>query len=151
METLITNDEFERLLKLNKHFEVLNIKLPIAGERSKPFKVLSDSTRDIFLLDIDRKSSITLTRKKLQNRHSNTNTMMIRVEIDCRPHMYGDGRLSSRNHIHIFDEKLGNKVYDLDKGYDKFFKNTSDFSLIFSDFCKMCNINIDSILIQGVI
>ena len=44
----MTNDEFERLLKLNKHFEVLNIKLPIARERSKPFKILSDSTRDIY-------------------------------------------------------------------------------------------------------
>lgn len=147
----MTNTEFQKLLDLDKHFENANIILPIAGEKSKPYKVLSNSTRDIFYLDIDRKSSITLTKKKLQSRHQNTSTMMVRLEIDCRPHMFPDGTFSSRNHIHIFDEKSGCKVFDLDNGYSKLFLNLDDFMIIFSDFCKMCNIDTKNISLQSVV
>ena len=44
----MTNAEFQDLIKLEKHFEINNIVLPIAGEKAKPLKILSNSTKDIF-------------------------------------------------------------------------------------------------------
>ena len=147
----MTKEEYKQLILLKKHFFEEKIELPIAGEKaSNPILVLSDSTRDTFLIDTDRKSSITISKKKLQNRHSNSNTIMIRLEIDCKPHMYRDGSLSSRNHIHIFDENYGNRVYDLDGEYGKLFSNINDFTTVFIDFCHMCNINTENVIIQGV-
>ena len=146
----MTNAEFKSLLNLKKHFAESRIDLPKPGEKPpKPFKILSDTTRDIFFLDTDRQGSITLTKKKLQERHANT--MMIRIEIDCPPHMYADGSRSSRNHIHIFDEENGNIAYDLNGEYGKLFSNINDFVTVFYDFCSMCNIDTQNIDIQGVI
>lgn len=146
----MTNDEFKELLNLKKYFETNNIELPTAGEKGKTLRILSNTTRDIFLLDTDRKSSITLTKKKVQERHANSNTMMIRLELDCVPHMYADGSKSSRNHIHIFDETCGNITYDLSGEYGKFISNVNDFSTVFTDFCNLCNIDLTNINIQGV-
>lgn len=148
----MTNDEFRRLVAMTKHFDEKSLDLPMPGEKSqKPFKVLSDTTRDTFFIDTDRKSTITLSKKKLQERHSNSGTIMIRLEIDCVPHMYSDGTRSSRNHIHIFDEDQGNITYDLSGNYGKLFSNLDDFVTIFYDFCNMCNISTENINIQGVI
>lgn len=146
---MITNEEFKELMKMNKHFIQNNLTLPAAGEKSQPFLVASDTTKDQFALDIDRKSSITLTKIKLQERYTTSAIMMIRVEIDCRPHMFPDGSKSSRNHIHIFDEKCGNSVYDL-TNFKNIFTDTTDFTTTFYDFCNLCNISINNINIQGV-
>lgn len=83
--------------------------------------------------------------------HSNSNTILIRLEIDCKPHMYADGHLSSRNHIHIFDEETGTKTYDLTGEYGRLFTDTTNFLSIFYDFCKMCKIDTSDINVQGVI
>lgn len=148
----MTNEEFKELLKLKKHFSANKIMLPNPGQKNDtPFKIESDTTRDVFYLDTDRKSSITLTKKKLQQRHVNTNTMMIRLEIDCRPHMYSDGSRSSRNHIHIFDEENGNITYDLSGEYGTLFPDTENFMNIFYAFCHMCNIDTVNVDIQDVI
>lgn len=148
----MTNDEFQQLLAMKKHFEEHSIELPNPGEKAvRPFKVLSDTTKDVFFVDTDRKSTIVLSKKKLQERHMNSNTVMIRLEIDCVPHMYRDGTRSSRNHIHIFDEQYGNVTYDLSGEYGKLFSNINDFVSVFYDFCNMCNIKTDNVNIQGVI
>lgn len=148
----MTKQEFEDLIKLEKHFESDYIDLPAPGEKAgKPFKVLSDTTRDIFYLDTDRKGTITLTKVKLQERHQNSNTMMIRLEIDCRPHMFPDGSLSSRNHIHIFDEESENRVYNIDGKVAALFSDIHNFRSTFYDFCKICHINTNNVNIQGVI
>lgn len=147
----MTNDEFKALCKLEKHFADTNIYLPTSGNKlDNSLAVFSNTTKDIFSLDMDRKG-ITLTKKKLQERHGNSNTIMIRLEIDCRPHMYADGHLSTRNHIHIFDEENGNITYDLDGEYGKLFTDTNDFITVFYDFCRMCNIETTNLNVQGVI
>ena len=146
----MTNEEFKELCDMKKHFIDENIHLPAAGNKlDKSIPVYSDSTKDVFTLDIDRRG-ITLTKKKLQERHGNTNTVMIRLEIDCRPHMFSDGHKSSRNHIHVFDEQ-DDKTFDIDEKYANIFSDTDDFVTLFFDFCRMCNIKTDGINIQGVI
>lgn len=146
----MTLDDFKVLCELEKHFADTNIYLPAPGNKlDSPLTVLSNTTRDVFSLDIDR-HGITLTKKKLQERHCNSNTVMIRLEIDCRPHMYEDGHLSTRNHTHIFDAENGNITYDLDEKFAELFTNTNDFLTVFYDFCHMCNIETSNINVQGV-
>lgn len=147
----MTNAEFKALCELEKHFVDTTILLPVSGDKlESSLTVLSNTTKDVFALDIDRKG-ITLTKKKLQERHGNSNTVMIRLEIDCRPHMYPDGHFSSRNHIHIFDEQNRNITYDLEGEYDKLFTDTDNFVTVFYDFCHMCNIDTTNLNVQGVI
>lgn len=148
----MTNDEFKDLITLTKYFADTDIHLPAPGEKLlSPLSVLSASTKDSFFIDVDRKGTIAISKKKLQNRHNNSGTVLIRLEIDCRPHMFCDGSLSSRNHIHIFDEYDGFKVYDLEKEYSILFTDLNDFTTIFIQFCQMCNIDTNSTFIQGVI
>ena len=143
----MTNEEFKILLEMKKYFELTQITLPAPGEKlEKPFKIRSESTKDIFFLDVDRNGRFSLTKNKLQERHGNSSTIMFRLEIDCRPHMFSDGHLSSRNHIHIFDEN-GTKTYDLAEEYGKLFPNTDDFVTLFYDFCHMCNIDTRNVTI----
>ncbi|MGN0366746.1 MAG: DUF6978 family protein [Suilimivivens sp.] len=147
----MTNQEFKKICELKKHFSDKTISLPAAGNKMhNPLVVFSDTTKDVFSLDIDR-NGITLEKKKLQERHNNSNTVLIRLEIDCKPHMYADGHLSSRNHIHIFDEEAGTKTYDLTGEYGKLFPDTTNFLSIFYDFCSMCKIDTSDINVQGVI
>ena len=147
----MTNDDFKALCKLKKHFANTNISLPAPGDKlENALAVLSNTTKDVFALDIDRKG-ITLTKKKLQERHGNSNTVLIRLEIDCRPHMYPDGHFSSRNHIHIFDEQNRTITYDLIDEYGKLFTDTNNFVSVFYDFCHMCNIETTNLNVQGVI
>lgn len=148
----MTNEEFRQLCLLKKHFLDKNISLPMTGEKCASIPVYSNTTKDIFSLALDRRG-ITLTKKKLQELHKNDNTVMIRVEIDCVPHMFKDGHFSSRNHIHIFDENEENglQTYDLTGEYGNLFSDINDFSSVFFDFCKMCNIETTGINVQGVI
>lgn len=138
-------------MRLQKHFILNKLDLPNVGSKAEPFLIASDSTRDYFALDADRKSSISLTKIKLQERYTTAHVMMVRVEIDCRPHMFPDGSKSSRNHIHVFNEKFGNTVYDLSSAFKEFFTDISNFETTFYDFCRMCNISTNNIDIQGVV
>ena len=64
----MTNEEFKALCKLKKHFADTEIYLPTPGNKlDNSLAVFSDTTKDVFSLDIDRKG-ITLTKKKLQER-----------------------------------------------------------------------------------
>lgn len=45
----MTNEDFKALLEMKKYFELTQIDLPAPGEKlEKPFKVYSESTKDIF-------------------------------------------------------------------------------------------------------
>lgn len=62
----MTNQEFKKICELKKHFSDKTICLPTAGNKMhNPLVVFSDTTKDVFSLDIDR-NGITLEKKKLQ-------------------------------------------------------------------------------------
>lgn len=150
----LTDIEFKKLMQLEKDFSKKNIRLPNNGE-SNVFQLKSTSTSDEFLLDVDRRGRIELSKFKLQNRYALTKLPLVRIDIDSPPHMNPDGTITSRNHIHIykqFDNDTGNLpwAYDLeDFNQIKFDKDNIVFMDIFTEFCEYCNININNI--QGVI
>lgn len=148
----MSDEEFKRLMSMQKHISDDKIVLPKAGEKADPICAVSDSSSDVFIIDIDRRGTISISKKKLQERHGNTQTKMIRLEIDAPPHTNPDGSKLSRNHIHIYSEKYGLAMaYDLDGFDETLFKDTANFYSLFLDFCKYCNIDIGGSLIQGVI
>lgn len=149
----MTDTEFKQLLELNKIFVKNPIKLPQQGYY-KEYDVNSKTTNDKFIIDVDRRGMIELSKYKIQTRYEKTKLPLIRIELNGPPHMNPDGRKLSRNHIHIYRETendTGNLpwAYDLSDFRDYDFGNDFDFSIIFFKFCDFCHI--DSKNIQGVI
>ena len=146
----MTNEEFKRLMDLKKHFLTNYILLPKTNEESI-VSVGAIESRETFALDLSRKSTIILTRKRYQNRLVPANELLVRLEIDSKPHMNPDGTLISKDHIHIFKEGYGlSWAYELTYFDNTLFKNPDDFTSVFYDFCSYCNILIENTDIQGV-
>lgn len=145
-----TNDEFEHLMALRKHFLTENILLP-QQNKDLILPVGATQSKEVFSMDLSRKSTIILTRKKYQERLHPTNDLLVRLEIDSKPHMNPDGIKISANHIHVFKEGYGlSWAYELSQFSDTLFKNPDDFNQTFYDFCEYCNISFDDTNIQGV-
>lgn len=129
-----TNEEFNNLMKLDKHILLNSLILPGMNEEIC-IPVGAINSKETFSLDICRKNTIVLSRKKLQERLIPNNDLMIRLEIDGRPHINPDGKKLSRNHMHIFKEGYGMSwAYELNEIDAILFKNSNDFTTIFFDF-----------------
>lgn len=134
----ITNEMFEYLMSLKKTFDGEKIKLPLRGEKAR-FNVTSLNKKEKFILDTDRSGYIEI-KTKLQNRYSN-NQILVRLEINSRPHTNPDGTTTSRNHIHIYKEGYSiSWAYDLDKINNELCSSLENFNEVFIYFCKYCNI-----------
>lgn len=105
------------------------------------------------LLDINRKGTFKLTRCTYQNRYQ-TNTQLIRLDIDTKPHRNPDHQVISPTHIHIYREGYGDSwaypLNNIPNRPNSIFTNTSDLVQTFFDFCKFCNIS-KIPLVQGVL
>ncbi len=148
----MTDDEFKYLMGLPKHINDESIQLPEDRNLGKTLTVLSDKTKHVFSIDSDRRSTIEISKKKIQERYMNAPEQMVRLEIDCKPHVNPDGTKLSRNHIHIYTEEYGMSLAFELEGFDSdLFNNMDNFSSVFKDFCKFCNINLDGIPLQEVL
>ena len=149
----MTDLEFMDLMNMQKLFVEKNCQLPNNGD-TKIFDLISNDANEKFLLDVDRKGRIELSKFKLQNRYAQTKLPLVRIDIDSPPHMNPDGTKVSRNHIHIYkdmENDTGNLpwAYDLE-GFDgvKFDSDNIQFMDVFISFCEYCHISIENI--QGV-
>lgn len=147
----MTNDEFKKLMAMQKRINSGRIELPRIGEKGRIIDVVSNTSKDVFVIDLDRRSTISLSKVKLQERHMNSLIGMVRLEIDARPHINPDGRKLSRNHIHIYSEGYGTSVaFELNEMSKELFRDIGDYNKVFNDFCEFCKISLDGITIQGV-
>lgn len=148
---ILTNEEFNKLLQLEKIFTTQKIILPTIGTVDS-FELTDVNNRIPFLLDIDRRGKIELSKYKIQNRYAVTE-VLVRIDIDSPPHINPDGTKLSRNHIHIYREGFGDRwAYELKDLKDtNLFQNICTFRNVFNDFCKYCNISLDNKEIQDVI
>lgn len=149
---LLTDIEFEKIMKVKKLF--IDKKIELTHKNCyNIYNIISQDKKNKFILDVDRRNRIELKKMKLQNRCTNINELLIRVEIDSPPHTNPDSTITSRNHIHIYKEGYGLKwAYNLENFDNKYFKNINDFLNVFTDFCLFCNIDINNINnLQGVI
>jgi len=149
----ITDAEFQKLMKIKKLFIDKKIEL-VHHNCNKSYNIISEDSKTKFILNVDRRSKIELKKMKLQNRCTNLNELLVRVEIDAPPHTNPDLTITSRNHIHIYRDGYGLKwAYNLENLNNKYFKNITDFLNVFTDFGLFCNMDIDNNInnLQGVI
>jgi len=149
----MTVDEFNVLMKMPKAFLDLPVCPPVTGTNTI-LEVTSLTTSDQFNVDIDRRSSFTLSKCKLQNRTVIKNIPLVRIDIDSPPHMNPDGSKTSRNHIHIYNTADGDTgklswAYSLESFDGISYQPGSKFMDIFLEFCRYCNIKATEI--QGVL
>ena len=91
------------------------------------------------------------TKQKEQLRNDN-NKILIRVEIDCPPHIdVNTGKVFDRDHIHFEYEENGEwkkRCINL-VDFDKCYFNNKDVMSVFLDVCKICNIDSSRVNKQG--
>lgn len=149
----MSDEEFKKLLSLNKQFVQNNIQLPLIGYNDV-FNLISKESNDAFFLDIDRRGRIELSKLKIQTRYALTKLPLVRIDINSPQHINPDGTKTSRNHIHIYKETeydTGNLPWAYDIETILSFSNgieNADFMELFYCFCAYCNI--DTYNIQGV-
>ena len=150
----MTKEEYSYLMHLKKAFKDKNVIIPEKGN-SCIFDINSETSNDLFFLDISRKGKIELSKVKLQSRWEANKMPLVRVEIDAPEHTNPDGTTTSRNHIHIF--KDGDEpgylpwAFDLETFSDFSYNDGDSFMSLFYEFCRFCNIKTDKSNIQGVI
>ena len=113
-------------------------------------EAISIDEKEKFLLDINRKGTFKLTRCTYQTRYRVEN-ILVRLDIDTKPHRNPDNKKISPTHIHIYKEGYGLRwAYPLEEFKNYTFTNTKDFFQTFSEFCGFCNVK-KLPFIQGVI
>lgn len=127
------------LIKLEKMIIGTAFVFPLSGE-----KITLDLTdldgREKFLLDVNRRGRLILSRCTFQKRYQST-TILIRLDLDNhKVHMNPNHTKIIGPHIHIYRENYDDKwAYSLEKAnfpeYDR-----SELSSAFYAFCDYCNI-----------
>lgn len=146
---MITNEAFETLISLKKVFEKIDkVSLPHPQE-GKIYNLFCRESKDEFIFDLSRKGTIEL-KQKAQLRLGKS-VPIVRLEVNCPPHLNPDGTMTSRNHIHIYKENFDLKwAYDLDTIFHNISNDPQPLE-IFYKFCEYCNIDTEGINLQGVI
>lgn len=134
---------------------LLNVLKEMNGRKDIPFPgpseyetidLISWDKREKFVVDINRKGKIKLTKCTFQNRHQ-AGTILLRLEIDGRPHTNPDGEVIPCPHIHIAKESYGMAwAYPIPK---EIFTNVDDLILTLIQFLEYCKVNdVEDIKIQ---
>jgi len=112
---LLTQKEADMLLSLIKVLaENKPILFPIPGN-SAHLEVFSTSSNDKFVIDINRKGQIKISKCTYQTRYKKS-TILLRVDIDGPDHTNPDGEIVPCPHIHIYREGYEDRwAYALDK------------------------------------
>jgi len=112
----------------------------------KTIDLVSQDKKEKFIVDINRKGKIKLTKCTFQNRYQ-VGTILLRLEIDGRPHTNPDGKVIPCPHIHIAKENYGIAwAYPLPQ---ELFTNVEDLVLTLIQFLEYCKVtNVGDISIQ---
>lgn len=144
---VLAQKEADYLLSLHKFIVEKTIDFPSMNSLLT-LNVKSCNTNDVFLLDINRKGRISLSRCTFYHRY-NTIIGLVRLDLDKdKVHTNPDGEKIIGPHIHIYREEYDTRwAYALDDFEDWRFIPGKDFVDMFYDFCQYCNISYS--LIQG--
>lgn len=97
----LTNSEIKEFLDEPKEFLDERLAMPINNEIAS-FHARGINTQSDYLIDINRKRCI-ITRITFQNRVE-TSAILLRLDIDTKPHRSPDGETISGTHLHIYQE-----------------------------------------------
>ena len=144
------NIEFLNFLNEEKVITDDNISFPSSGD-SQAINVEGKVSNQQFILDINRKSLL-VSRITYQNRIPQS-LILLRLDIDTKPHRNPNGEIINGTHLHIFD-KNNNSVswaFELtDSRLNTYFKyfnfeqflkiESKDVKKFFPLFCQLNNI-----------
>lgn len=97
----LTTNEIQDFLDEPKEFLDERLAMPINNETAS-FRARGINTQSDYLIDINRKRCI-ITRITFQNRVE-TSVVLLRLDIDTKPHRNPDGEIIGRTHLHIYQE-----------------------------------------------
>lgn len=105
---MLSQERVDELLRMPKALEEKKeIEFPRHG-LFKSLKATSEDGREEFLIDINRKGTIRLTKCTFQNRYAVVE-ILLRLDIDGPPHENPDGQVIPCPHLHIYREGAADK------------------------------------------
>jgi hypothetical protein len=133
---MLTQSAANALMAMPKHLlETGEIRFPASGDYMQ-LELRSDDERETFLIDVNRRGKIKLTKCTYQERYAVVE-ILVRVDIDGPPHENPDGTVVPCPQIHEYREGFGDKWA---RALPASFANPSDLVVTFRDFLKFCNV-----------
>lgn len=141
MQPIITDEEYQRLMKLRKFFDT-TVQLPRVDQQKRYLLHTADGSEE-FQMNIERKNVVDFCVIRSKFNKSYQKQSIFRLEVNGRPHTNPvDYEYVGRNHIHIYKQGYGLRyAYDLEN-YKEHFTDPENISLLFKDICVYCNIEI---------
>jgi hypothetical protein len=143
---MLTQSEVDTLLNMLKRLVnegTVNFPTP---DGWKTLDVVSENGKEKFLIDINRKGKINLSKCTYQNRYRNY-IILLRLDVGGPDHTNPDGEIIPTPHLHIYKENFNDTwAIPLPK---ELFTDTGNLIKTFIEFLEYCKIiNIDRISIQ---
>lgn len=144
---MLTQGEIDYLLNLLKELvQRGTFEFPLPGS-SKQLNLISHDGKEKFIVDINRKGRIKITKCTYQKRYRKEE-ILLRLDINGPPHTNPDGQVISANHLHIYREGFGDS-WAIPLPAENF-TDTTDLITTLIEFLEYCKVtNICDISIQG--
>ncbi|HTI49794.1 MAG TPA: hypothetical protein VL475_02540 [Planctomycetaceae bacterium] len=136
---MLPQEKADSLMAAEKAFvDSSAVRFPLSGEMlQRELKTLDG--RESFLVDVNRKGKIKLTKCTFQERYAVVE-VLLRLDIDGPPHENPDGTVLPTPHLHVYKEGYGTKwAYELPA--DRF-SDTSNLPKTFREFLHFCNVEV---------
>lgn len=142
----IPQSEADDLIGMEKHrVDDQEWLFPSPGDRIA-IPLTSSDKREQFVLDVSR-GQIKLSKATFQNRARQA-IILIRLDLDGRPHRNPDGQEIPCPHLHVYREGFGDK-WATPAPSDKF-ANTLDLFFTLDEFMTQCNITKRPYVLKGL-
>lgn len=134
---MLTQAEADALMAMVKRFaDQQTVLFPLPGEMLKR-KVKSKDGRESFLIDVNRKGKVSLSKCTYQERYK-VIEILIRLDIDGPTHDNPDGAEVPCPHLHIYKEGFADKwAFPLAAGR---FSDTADLVKTLQEFLEYCKV-----------
>jgi MoaA/NifB/PqqE/SkfB family radical SAM enzyme len=133
---MLTQIRAQELMALQKYcVDSSPIPFPPAGTATR-IELKSNDHRVDFLVDVNRKGRIRLSKCTFQERYAVVE-ILLRLDVDGPPHENPDGDLIPCPHLHIYREGFGTK-WAIALPQD--FTNTTDLPKTLREFLEYCNV-----------
>jgi hypothetical protein len=133
---MLSQQRADELIAMPKRCaDLLPIKFPLPGETLR-FDVESEGASESFILDVNRKGRIRLTKCTYQERYA-VIEILLRLDVDGPPHENPDGVEVASPHLHVYREGYGDKWA---QPAPPEFSDTGDLARTLQDFMRYCKI-----------
>lgn len=133
---MLTQQRADELMGMEKYcVGATSIQFPASGTTAQ-IDVKSTDERESFLIDVNRKGRIRLSKCTYQERYAVVE-ILLRLDVGGPPHENPDGIVISCPHLHVYKEGFGTKwAYALPAG----FTDTTDLVRTLIEFLTHCNV-----------